>query len=158
MLKFIYPLLILVLLAACAPQAASPTTPAPDSPVSSDMTPGGEMPEAPYLPQPGDTELERGNAFIDSAEILVLESFPPQFLLNLGGSLPTPCHQLRVSASPPDSENVIAVTVYTVVDPNTICIQVLQDFIQGVNLGGFPAGTYTVQINGGEQSLSFEAP
>lgn len=144
--------LIFALLAACAP-----ATPPPDAPVSSDDTPSGQPPQRPSLPQPGDSALERAPAFLDSANLLVLESFPPQFMLSLAGSLPTPCHQLRVAVSPPDAENGIDVAVYSVVDPNTMCIQVLQGFTENVNLGSFAAGKYTVRIENGP-TLEFEAP
>lgn len=158
MRKIIYTLLIVVLLAACAPQAIAPiSTPAPDSPVSSDMTPEGDMPKAPYLPQPEDSALERAPAFLDSADLLIMESFPPQYLLNLSGALPTPCHALRVVVAPLTTENVINVEVYSVVDPSLICAQVLQPFSQGINLGSFPAGKYSVQIKDGP-TLEIEAP
>jgi hypothetical protein len=154
MKPIIYILLIFSLLTACAP-----LTPPPDAPVSSDETPvpGSETPQRPSLPLPKDTALERAPAFLDSADLLVLESFPPQYMLSLAGSLPTPCHQLRVAISPPDAENVIAVAVYSLVDPNMICIQVLQSFTENINLGSFPPGKYTVQIDGGP-TLEFDAP
>lgn len=154
MKTIIYIFLIFSLLAACAP-----LTPAPDAPVSSNETPvrGSETPQRPSLPLPEDTTLERGPAFVDSAEVLILESFPPQYMLSLAGSLPTPCHQLRVNVSPPDAENVIVVTVYSLVDPNMICIQVLQSFAENINLGSFAPGKYAVQIDGGP-ILEFDAP
>lgn len=145
----------ILMMAACAP-AAHPT-PSPDVPVSSENTPGAEAPPAPYLPQAQDATLQRGPVFLDSADLLVMESFPPQFLLSLAGSLPTPCHMLRVNVVQPDAENAIAVEVYSVVDPNVTCIQVLQSFSQGINLGSFPAGRYRVQINA-EKTLEFDAP
>ncbi len=150
----IYSLLIVYLLAACAPSG-----PSPNAPVSSGdpATPGSEMPPRPSLPLPEDTALERGPAFLDSADLLVLESFPPQYMLSLAGSLPTPCHQLRVNVSPPNAENVIVVTVYSLVDPEVMCIQVLQAFNENINLGSFPPGKYSVQIDGGP-TLEFDAP
>jgi hypothetical protein len=69
------------------------------------------------------------------------------------GSLPTPCHALRVAVAPPDADNHIAVDVYTVVDPNQICTQVLAELDETIPLGSFPtetypSGTYTVIVNG----------
>jgi hypothetical protein len=150
MKKTIYPILALVLLAACAPAGATST---PDEAV-----PTPEVPPLrhPWAPQAGDSELLRGRVYIDSAELLVMESFPLQFTLRLTGSLPTPCHSLRVAVAEPDANNRIAVEAYSVVKLNMICTQVLEPFEAGVPLGSFPAGHYTVEING-EQAAEFDA-
>lgn len=149
-----------LLLGACSP-AALPTTPthppttptatpaAPDQPVAA--TPGGPQAPAlppPYQPQPGDAALTRGQAFIDEQTLLVLESFPPQIRLALTGTLPTPCHQLRVAVAAPDAQNRIQVDVYSVVDPGEICTQVLEPFQVSLPLEQYPAGTYSVWVNG----------
>lgn len=162
MKHIIYIMMAFVMLAGCVPTAAqpteSPTLPPSDQPVVSEATPnpspdtpveGGEdMPEQPFAPLPGDANLQRGNVFIENAELLSMESYPVQFLLSITGALPTPCHQLRVVVSPPDAENKIAVETYSVVDPNMMCTQVLKEFSQGINLGSFPAGQYEVWLNG----------
>ena len=104
--------------------------------------------QQPYAPQPGDAALTRGEAFIDSTDLLVMESYPVQIMLTLRGSLPTPCNQLRVVASPPNKKNRIMVDVYSVIDTGQICIQVLEPFDVNIGLGSFPTGHYTVWING----------
>ena len=130
-------------------------TPGPDEPVTSptqdpdatadpDATPA--LPA--WAPQPGDADLDRGEAFLDVTEVLLLESYPVQVQLHLAGSLPTPCHQLRAAVAPPDAQGQIAVEVYSVVDPGQICTQQLQPFDQGLNLGSYPSGIYTVLVNG----------
>jgi hypothetical protein len=136
---------------------AMPVTASPDTPVSS--TPGdGPPPQTPpYAPAPGDAQFDRGNAFVDSAEIIVAESFPPQYFLSLRGSLPTPCHTLRVAVSPPAAGNRIDVDVYSITDPNTMCAQVLEPFEVNVRLGTYPAGTYEVWVNG-QPVGEFQAP
>jgi hypothetical protein len=88
--------------------------------------------------------------FIDSQDILVMESFPPQYKLSLSGSLPTPCHQLRVKVSEPDAQNRIVVEAYSLVDPEEVCIQVLEPFEANVPLGSFASGEYTVLLNNQE--------
>lgn len=103
----------------------------------------------PYAPQPGDSSLERGNAFIDRNELLVMESYPVQIMLVLEGELPTPCNQLRVTINPPDEQNRIFIDVYSVIDPAEICIQVLDPFEANIGLGSFPGGHYSVWINDG---------
>lgn len=99
-------------------------------------------------PQPGDGALVRGEAFVESADLLTLESSPPQFKLVLAGSLPSPCHQLRAVVSRPDRRNVIAVSVYSVVDPKVICIQVLRAFRVTLSIPTPPPGKYSVTVNG----------
>ncbi len=101
-----------------------------------------------FLPKPEDGNLTRGVAFIDFKEVLTLESFPLQFMLHLTGSLPTPCNQLRVAVSPPDADKKILIDVYSVSDPDKICIQVIEPFDASIPLGSFPEGKYTIWVNG----------
>jgi hypothetical protein len=166
MKRLLIALLILTLLAACAPTQ----TPLPDTPVDSNtpqsseppvgLTPRPGDPVSPKtddtLPRPSDSGLVSGAAFIDSIELLTLESYPLQFSLALTGSLPTPCHQLRVTVNPPDAEKNIYVEVYSVTAPDAICATMLQPFTENVPLGSFPAGHYTVWVNG-EKVAEFDA-
>jgi hypothetical protein len=101
-----------------------------------------------YDPQPGDETLSRGEVFIDSTSLLVLESYPPQFRLSVSGSLPTPCHQLRAVVSAPDASNGIAVDVYSLMDPTALCAQVLQPFTVSISIPTPPQGKYSVTVNG----------
>jgi hypothetical protein len=151
-------ILIAVLLAACAVPGAAPqpttapggsTTQDPSQPVSSDdPTPTGEAPRSPLDPIPGEENMVRGQVDIASSEVVLLESFPVQVRLNLKGALPTPCHQLRAEVSGPDDQKQIEVEVYSLVDPEEVCIQMLEPFETGINLGSFPSGTYSVWVNG----------
>ena len=139
MKKTITLLLVLVFtLTACAPNT--------DDPISSDSITPTEQNS--YLPQPEDESLVKGAAFIDSKELLTLESFPLQFMLHITGNLPTPCNQLRVSVTPPDADKKIIVDVYSVSNPDKICIQVTEPFDASIPLGSFPEGKYTLWVNG----------
>jgi len=134
------------LLAACS--ASTTSTPAPTDPPN--PVPGD------YSPKPEDSALTRGPIFLDSTDLLTMESFPLQFSLNLKGSLPTPCHQLRISANAPDSQNEIHIAAYSVVDPNTVCAEVLEPFEANFPLGSFPSGHYILFVNG-TQVAEFDA-
>ena len=90
----------------------------------------------------------RGNVYLDSTEIVLRESYPVQAVLLIRGSLPTPCHELKVEVSPPDDQNRILVSVYSLSDPNQVCIQVLEPFEETAELGRFTQGTYSVWVNG----------
>lgn len=161
------PILLLILalsLAACqaAPLATQRpsngdeiATLTPDSPVGD-----ADMPEKPadnpYAPQPGDSNLVSGNVYIDRADLLTLESYPLQFTLSVSGNLPDPCHRLRVTVSAPDSENRIDVQVYSLTNPETMCVQVLEPFDVNIPLGSFPAGEYELYLNG-EKVAEFQS-
>ena len=146
-------------LVACGPSSASTTSPdsAATSPNQSDsltanpiVTPNHpqESPVMPYGPKPGDAKLTRGNIFVEEKGLLIRESYPPQIALGISGNLPTPCHEIRAEISDPDAENKINVDVYSVVDPNMICTQVLKPFMENIELGTFPTGHYSVWLNG----------
>lgn len=145
-----------LLMAGCGALPASPSTPIenPDTPVISEPNPGTtpqgtSMPNQ-YAPQPGDSLLSRSEVYLDSTQINVMESYPLQFSLQMVGSLPNPCHQLRVKTSPPDAQNRIQVEVYGLVDPGVMCTEVLQAFDITIPLGSFPIGHYSIFVNGSQ--------
>jgi hypothetical protein len=140
-------LLVLLSAAACAPRihpSPAPTEPVMTSLATNTSEPMQNLP----LPEPGDPKFTRGNIFIEDSGLMIRESYPPQISLNLSGNLPTPCHQFRADVSAPDVDNKINVDVYTVVDPNMMCIQVLKAFTESVSLGTFLPGHYSVWVNG----------
>ena len=148
-MKSLILIVLLFLIAACAAQP--PATEDPDSPVTSppqDNMPTGEPSQNPLAPQPGDQSLTRGNVFITEASLVIRESFPPQVSVPIKGELPTPCHQLRAEINEPDTDNKIVVEVYSVVNPDLVCIQVVEPFEEAVDLGTYPSGHYTVWVNG----------
>ena len=116
---------------------AMPTSPPPS---------GGE-PMPTFEPVPGDSKLTRGTVTLNSASLLILESYPVQVQVELNGYLPNPCHQLRVSVNPPDSNNRIEIEVYSVYDPEMMCIEVIKEFETSVSLGSYPPGHYQVFVN-----------
>jgi hypothetical protein len=128
-------LLLGLLLVACASQASAAPTLQFDNP---------------YPPQAGDSSLMRGEVTIDSASINVAESRPPQITLDFAYFQPTPCYQLRVEASGPDSQGRIDITAYAVAEKDKPCtLMALATPLQAsVPLGAFPGGHYTVWLNG----------
>lgn len=146
----------ILFLNACAPadstQATRNYADEPDAPVSSSQ-PDSSPHTASYAPQATDIRMRRGNVMLAPAAnaIETLESYPPQFVLILQGSLPTPCHQLRLAVHPADKHRNIHVDAYSVVEPGKMCVQVLQAFEVRVPLGSFPPGHYRVFVNGSRQ-------
>lgn len=128
---------------AQAPDPAAPSeppsaqAPGPAAPTEAASIPGSDVP-------PG----ERGPVYVDTAELLLMESFPVQVNLQVKGALPTPCHELKWEVEAPDSSGRIDVALYSLADPTLACIQVLEDFEAGIPLGSYAEGTYTVYLNG----------
>lgn len=129
----------LFLLSACAALPASSDQIVQNTPVPvSDNSP---------ILSTDDAGLAKGEVYFDQVQILSMESYPPQFNLNLTGNLPTPCHKLHVEVGNPDAQNQIRVDAYSVVDSDQVCAQVLQPFEVTVPLGSFPSGRYTLWLN-----------
>jgi hypothetical protein len=87
-------------------------------------------------------------SIIESTELLTMESYPLQFMLSIQGNLPTPCHQLaRGSQSAGCGKQGGRGCVFGD-KPRCHLHQVLQPFDTNVSLGSFPAGAYTLWVNG----------
>jgi hypothetical protein len=89
--------------------------------------------------------------YIDSADLLIMESYPVQVALHIVGNLPTPCHEILFEVAGSDEQNRIFVTAWSEADPAAICAQVLQPFDESVSIpmGGAADGTYSVWLNEG---------
>lgn len=114
-------------------------------------------------PPAGDAPLEPvdGAVYINSAQLLIMESYPVQVALIVTGDLPTPCHELRYHYEIQDfgDEKRVEVTMYSHADPEAICVQVLQPFEERISfdLQNAAEGTYLVYLNG-EQVGEFNYP
>lgn len=117
-----------------------------DRPVSSGD--GSSDDSSPYFPQADDRNKTRSEAYISAADLLIAESIPPQPFLHVSGELPTPCHELRIAISPPDSKDHILVDVYAVIESEKICAQVIEPFEITVPLANIPSGQFVVFVNG----------
>ena len=109
--------------------------------------PAREATPAPWDPVPGDSEMQRGEIELMNVDIIPLESDPSQFALQIDGALPTPCHLLRVEVSSPDDQSSIEVEIYSIVDPDQICIQVLEPFSEAIPLVGITNSESQVMVN-----------
>ena len=140
------------------PSYPDPGYPEPGSPAEGGLDPAGStMPSnETFAPLPSDEGMTRGEAYLDDVELLTLESYPPQFMLNIKGNLPNGCYQLRVAASEPDAENKVNVEIYSIADPDQICAQALAPFEVSYPLGTYPSGTYSLWVNG-EKVADFQS-
>jgi len=98
--------------------------------------------------QPGGNGLTQGEVYLDKVDVLMEGNNPARPMIRLQGSLPTPCNKLQVDIGKPDPENRIQVQVYSEVDPNQMCAQVLVPFTKNVPLENVEKGKFTVWVNG----------
>ena len=84
--------------------------------------------------------------YVDSTEILYAESFPVQVFLLVQGSLPTPCHEPVWEVE--DMGSTIDVHLWSLADPDQLCVQVLEPFEISIPLGAYTAGDVPVSLNG----------
>jgi hypothetical protein len=134
-MKEVIALSVLVLsLAACG--GDSGTTPTTTPPIT--VPPGLDNPvpagwiESPFQPT--------------TVDLLVM-SFPMQVRLDVGGDLPTPCHQPFWTVV--DDGATVAVTIVTATAPDQVCIQVIEPVEFSIPLGDYSDGR-VVSVNGEE--------
>lgn len=96
-----------------------------------------------------------GIAPVDSIDVKVLESKPPQAQATVKGYLPDPCTTLS-SISQSRDGNTFTITLATARETGKACIEVIQPYEQAVTLdvAGLTPGTYTAIANG--VSTTFE--
>lgn len=130
------------------PPVTSATTgpsPAPDAPVTSADTPS---PATPTIAVPLDHE--RILAPIDAADIIIRESFPPQYAVRVVSGLPNGC-TLFAGITTARAGDQITITVENSVprDKNIACTQIYGTHEETIELGSdfTPGATYTVKVN-----------
>jgi hypothetical protein len=134
-------------LAACAgPDAGKPAV-------------GEQKSEPSAAAPPSMAARKEALAPIESAEIIVRESSPPQYALRVVSGLPSGCAKFgRIEVK--RQEAVFEVTVWNTVPANSdvMCTMIYGTADHTANLEGEfkPGQTYTVRVNG-EQKTSFTA-
>lgn len=108
-------------------------------------------------PTVGSTEPVRGQATVNSIDVLILESFPVQINVIARGDLPDSCTQIDEIISQL-MDDTFRVAVTTLRQPAANCTQALVPFEQSIPLDvvGLPAGTYNVLVNGVEGSFTLD--
>jgi len=102
----------------------------------------------PYSPKPGDSRLERGTVAIEKvAAAAPLSGSSAEVVLTLTGTLPTPCHELRLKLpSAPPVADKLDIEAWSVADPSKMCAQVLQPFSVQVPVSA--ATQAKIKVNG----------
>lgn len=107
-----------------------------------------KIPESPRVDE--NVNQNQSDVKIDSAILLVMESYPMKVSLALRGELPTPCHELVWEVMGPSDKNIVEVTTYAESAPETFCIQILEPFELNIPLGSFTELGFRVRLNGEE--------
>jgi hypothetical protein len=96
---------------------------------------------------------------IDEVELIIRESFPPQYAVRIVSGLPSGCAEFEKAELTGTSGTTftIAVTHTTIDDPNAVCTAIYGMHESTVELGSdLVSGTeYTVNVN--DESLTFTA-
>ena len=91
---------------------------------------------------------ERLPVEVDSVEMLQLESYPVQLMLQVSGWLPSPCARPEWTVAEPEGPaGPIAIELVAVAQSNEACIQVLAPFEVNIPLGAQPDGQVII-LNG----------
>jgi hypothetical protein len=158
-------ILCVTLLAACVPAtSSSPSATQPvEQPTSTTAAPSPypaplatdaagqpkNLTSYPYPPatEPNASNMMRGEVFVDKSELVPSKSNPEQYSLEISGSLPTPCNVLKFNVGSPDNQNRIQVELYSLIETDKMCAQVLEPFDTSIPLGSLKSGKYTVMLN-----------
>jgi hypothetical protein len=125
-------------LAACGGGSTTTTSPPSTAPLTT-APPGLDNPvPAGWIESPFEPAV---------ADLLVMESFPMQVRLDVGGDLPTPCH--RPFWTVVDDGNTVGVTIVSATPPDQVCIQVIEPVEFSIPLGDY-ADSRDVTVNGEE--------
>jgi hypothetical protein len=124
--------------------AAAPATPGATAPVAGDGT------QTPNTGTPG------GKAYVESVEVMLLESFPLQVRVAIGGQLSDACTTLGEPAARRDGDTFhVELPTYRA---DGMCAQVLVPFATSLALDveGLPKGTYAVVAGDQRATFTFE--
>jgi inhibitor of cysteine peptidase len=100
------------------------------------------------------------NAVVEEVDIRILESFPVQVHAVARGYLPDGCTVINENATTVQREgNTFNIYLETIRPEEAVCIQALVPFEQNIplNVYGLEKGTYTVNVNGIEETFELAA-
>ncbi len=108
-------------------------------------------------PTASEGDVQYGEAPVESVEVMILESFPLQVQLNVEGYMPDGCTEID-STEVEQQGNHFEVTIRTVRPADMLCTEAIEPFEMNIPLDvyGLPAGEYTIDVNGVEDSFTFE--
>ncbi|KAF5412857.1 MAG: hypothetical protein C5S43_01225 [Candidatus Methanocomedens sp.] len=105
--------------------------------------------------EPNNGQFIYQDAAVEDIDIMILESFPVQVMVNARGYLPDGCTEID-SVTTSKARNTFTISITTIRPADAICTQAIVPFEESIplNVLGLKAGTYDVKVN--EVSDSFE--
>lgn len=97
--------------------------------------------------QGAEVQVIRADTIIESAEVLVLESFPPQLMLNVKGSQPDGC-DYPVQIEQNQEGKTITVHIFRELPMDIMCPMILREYEASIPLGSLDPGEYKIDVNG----------
>lgn len=94
-------------------------------------------------------------AKVTGVEVIVAESYPPQYFAATSGQLPDSCTEIGGSTQTVQART-IKITLTTTRPDDAICTTAVQPFEENIsiNVDGLSAGQYTVEVNGVPATLN----
>ena len=88
-------------------------------------------------------------AKVTSVEVIVAESFPPQYFAVATGQLPDGCTEIDGTTQTMQART-IKITLTTTRPNDAMCTTAVQPFKENIpiNVDGLSAGQYTIEVNG----------
>jgi inhibitor of cysteine peptidase len=88
-------------------------------------------------------------AKVTDVEVIVAESYPPQYFAVASGQLPDSCTEIDRSTQMMQAQT-IKITLTTTRPDDAVCTTAMQPFEETIriNVDGLSAGQYTVEVNG----------
>ena len=134
--------LLAFVLSACAALPTPETTVTPRAPQVL------RMEDNPHAPQIEDVKKVRAGVVITAVNLSErVDLNPARIEVNFLGSMPSTCNDLRLEVSPPNKEYQIHIAAYSLIDPNTNCENVFQQFETQILLGAYSPGRYFIWVN-----------
>jgi hypothetical protein len=92
------------------------------------------------------SEGQHDPVYVESTDILYLESFPVQVQLVVEGAVPSPCHAPAWEVTATDTS--VEIALWSTADPETLCAAVLEPVEVIIPLGSWEAANLDVTLNG----------
>jgi hypothetical protein len=89
----------------------------------------------------------------DTVEIVFSADDPGRVAVLVTGFLPTPCHVLAWDLNELSPEGMTVLDLYSVVEGDQACAEILQPFAETIDLGLFAPGSYVLVLNGAEYAF-----
>jgi inhibitor of cysteine peptidase len=84
---------------------------------------------------------------VEAIDVLLLESFPVQVMVQVQGYLPDPCYEALEPVIERDG-NRFVIEIVGERDEDAMCAQVIEPYEENINLGAVEPGEYAVEVNG----------